>query len=347
MRTRHITISSIKTRQQSNLITNDSTPSQRTQSPGASFEDNREAAITQRNMKEMIEGGSESTNIQIGDDQAFRSNTNSAPIGKQQVNSALGSLSNDVAQLENVDLKEFLAELGYVEDRNYMSFKGDSKIDHVGWKAHVGAAKNEGLAIAKSLSFLRDMKVGHKFDIRDNHANAISKFLTVYPPADQADWEGVIHGLESKMSSFGGVEVDGDMRVITDSARKDENVDDYGKVYMRHGQNTMLKAKMVEDVVVADGKKWGFDLYKDIDAKVIDFDKPLLGHGGTLFFPQTDEKPARLSPEFVYMAIYFNDKIVPDKRNSPNPAGAEMPEGVNEYGKNLKSGQYWEGFDFN
>jgi|GEM_PF-5359296 len=336
----------LKSRQKANLATGETSSPQRKQNPDASIKDNRKAGIAQRNIKEMIEGGSEAEAFQIGSNHLSLSESGRAPVGNHTATAALESVTSDVAQLENVDLKEYLEELGYVKDRNYRSFKGDSKIEHVGWKAHVGAAKNEGLAIAKSLSFLRAMKVGHKFDIRDNHENAIDKFLTVYPPADKADWEVVIHGLESKMSSFGGVDVDGDMRVITDSARKDENVDDYGKVYMRHGQNTNLTAGMVEDVVVADGKKWGFDLYKDIDEKVIDFDTPLLGYKGTLFFPRTDEQPAQLSPQFIYMAIFFNNKIVPDKRNSPNPADAEMPEGVNEYGKNLKAGQYWEGFNY-
>ncbi|WP_298771118.1 hypothetical protein [uncultured Shewanella sp.] len=252
-----------------------------------------------------------------------------------------------LVQCKNKMLASYLKGLKYFEDRNYMVFKGESEIDHVGWKAHIGAAKNEGLDIAKAVSFLRDQKIGHKFDISDNDAGAVNKFLTVYPPADEADWEMVIHQLETIMKKFDGTEIDGDMRVKSSRARQDENVDDYGQVYMRHGQNTMLKEDNVGGIIEKSGKQWGYDVYKSSEEEVIKFDKPLLGTDGILFFPKTDTQPQSLNPNTVYMAILYGGKIVPDRRETPNPAEAELPPGVNEYGKNLRPGEYWEGFNFN
>lgn len=218
-----------------------------------------------------------------------------------------------------VTLKEYLLGQGYKLDRNYLSWgKGDTA--HVSWKAHVGSGNAaERLAIAQTVSpMLMGQKVSHKFDFTVTR-DPIDKFLTVYPPQAEEDWELLVTMLEAAVGSFATVEVSGDMPV-----------GETGKVHMRHGQNTPLTIGMLTGLdVKEEGKVGPFPQY--VGSVVQGGGLPLLVHGRTMFFSKTPDAPAELNSDYVYMAILVDGRIVPDKREEPNPANVPLPPGVKKF----------------
>jgi hypothetical protein len=218
-----------------------------------------------------------------------------------------------------VTLQDYLQGRGYRIDRNYLSWgKGDTA--HVSWKAHVGSGDaTERLAIAQALGpTLMDNKVSHKFDITATR-DPIDKFLTVYPPEAEEDWEFLVSMLEAAVGSFATVDVTGDMPV-----------GETGKVHMRHGQNTPLKPDMLTGVDVQEGGRIG-PFKQFVGNAVQGGGLPLLISGRTMFFSKTMDAPAQLSPQYIYMAILVDGRIVPDKREEPNPANVPLPPGVKKF----------------
>ncbi len=211
-------------------------------------------------------------------------------------------------------LKETLVELGYEEDRNYMSFHAEDTA-HVGWKAHVGATPEEGVAIIeKAGSVLRRLEVGHKFDMNFTKGS-IQKFLTIYPPENENLWVTILQNLNVSLADMTFVKVEGELQM--------------GRVSMRHGQNTPLTMDMVGDLSLKQEGTLG--KFPRFTGKSVGTDLPLLYAGKKFFFSKTQDEPTELSPKAIYMAIRYNDMVIPDKREEPNPAKAPLPPGVEDY----------------
>ena len=230
---------------------------------------------------------------------------------------------------EEDELIGLLTKQGYKVDRKYCSFKGEAKLNHVGWKLHVNAGQGERFEIIKRLAFLRQAEINHKFDVGDKEG-VIDKFLTVYPPTDASEefWSDLVEQITSKLSGLTNTAVKDDMEV---GLTKPGSIG-AGKAFMRHGQNTPLLPGMVTDLVHDTGEKWnGYAVYKPLLEGVVDEGLQLLCSGNTLFF---NKKPGNaiqgLSPATVYMAILVNGKIVPDKREEPNPGNAPLPKGLRQ-----------------
>lgn len=218
-----------------------------------------------------------------------------------------------------VTMKDYLLGSGYKLDRNYLSW-GTGELAHVSWKAHVGSGDAaQRLAIAHAVSpILTSWKIFHKFDYSDTEG-PIDKFLTVYPPEDEEDWELIVNMLDTAVGSFATVKVSGDMPV-----------GETGKVHMRHGQNTPLTPGMLTGLDVREAGTIGS--YKQFVGSAVQSDGlPLLMHGQTMFFSKTGEAPVGLSPLYVYMAILVDGRIVPDKREEPNPANVPLPPGIKKF----------------
>ncbi len=165
---------------------------------------------------------------------------------------------------------------------------------------------------------LRSWNISHKFD-SSNTQDPIDKFLTVYPPEDEEDWELIVKMLEGAVGSFATVDVAGDMPV-----------GETGKVNMRHGQNTTLTLDMLKGLDVKEGGSLGS--YKQyVGSAVHGGSLPLLINGQTMFFSKTMDAPALLNPQYIYMAILVGDRIVPDKREEPNPAKVPLPPGIKAF----------------
>ncbi|WP_309119242.1 hypothetical protein [Paenibacillus sp.] len=220
-------------------------------------------------------------------------------------------------------LREYLEGNSYSDDgRNYLSW-GVGEIKHVSWKAHVGSADAvERLAMAKAVSpRLRSWDVYHKFDISETEG-PIGKFLTVYPPKEDGDWAHIVTMLENAVSGFAPVEVEGDMPV-----------GETGQVHMRHGQNTPLTPAMLKDVQGVEQKGQLGEYPRYVGEAVQGQGLPLLLEmkKGILFFSKTLKAPPQLSNQHIYMAILVDGRIVPDKREEPNPANVLLPTGVKEF----------------
>ncbi|MCY9691547.1 hypothetical protein [Paenibacillus alginolyticus] len=218
-----------------------------------------------------------------------------------------------------VMLNAYLRGQGYKLDRNYLSW-AMGEMAHVSWKAHVGSSDaTQRLAIAQAVSpMLRSWNISHKFD-SSNTQDPIDKFLTVYPPEDEEDWELIVKMLEGAVGSFATVDVAGDMPV-----------GETGKVNMRHGQNTTLTLDMLKGLDVKEGGSLGS--YKQyVGSAVHGGSLPLLINGQTMFFSKTMDAPALLNPQYIYMAILVGDRIVPDKREEPNPAKVPLPPGIKAF----------------
>lgn len=218
-----------------------------------------------------------------------------------------------------VTLKDYLQGQGYKLDRNYLSW-GMREMAHVSWKAHVGSSDaTQRLAIAQAVSpLLMSWEVSHKFDFT-NTQKPIDKFLTVYPPDAEEDWELLVSILETAVGSYATVDVSGDMPV-----------GETGKVNMRHGQNTPLTLDMLTGLDVREEGSIG--PYKQyVGSAVQGSGLPLLINDQTMFFNKTMEAPDQLSPQFVYMAILVDGRIVPDKREEPNPANVSLPPGIKKF----------------
>lgn len=206
----------------------------------------------------------------------------------------------------SVTMRDYLNEMGYAEDRNYMSW-GLGEIAHVSWKAHVGSGDaSQRLAISQAVSpLLKSLKLYHKFDITQT-PKAIDKFLTVYPPQEEEDWDYIVNMLEVALSGFATVDVTGDMPV-----------GGTGKVNMRHGQNTPLTPSMLRGIAVKSEGKVGE--FTKLEGTAVQGDGlPLWEYGGKLFFSKNMEPPSReeLNPNTIYMAILVDERIVPDKGRS-------------------------------
>jgi hypothetical protein len=221
----------------------------------------------------------------------------------------------------SLTMSDYLQSMGYKQDRNYLSW-GLGEIAHVSWKAHVGSSDaNQRLAISQAVSpLLMSLKVFHKFDISPTQ-KPIDKFLTVYPPEAEEEWEDIVSMLESALSGFATVDVIGDMPV-----------GGTGKVNMRHGQNTPLTPSMLEGIEVYSDGKVG-DFTKLVGTAVQGSGLPLWEFGGKLFFSKTIEPPSKeeLNPQSIYMAILVDGRIVPDKREEPNPANVPLPPGITKF----------------
>lgn len=216
-------------------------------------------------------------------------------------------------------MNDYLKERGYKADRNYWSW-GAGGLAHVSWKAHVGSGDaTQRLAIAQTISpLLMDCGISHKFDNKETEG-PLDKFLTVYPPKDEAEWQMLVSDLEAAVGGFVTVDVSGDMPV-----------GETGKVHMRHGQNTPLSVGMLIGLDVREeGKVGPFTRY--VGDPVHGDGLPLLVAGETMFFSKTMEAPAKLSPEHIYMAILVDGRIVPDRREEPNPANVPLPTGVKRF----------------
>lgn len=221
----------------------------------------------------------------------------------------------------SVTMRDYLNEMGYAEDRNYMSW-GLGEIAHVSWKAHVGSGDaSQRLAISQAVSpLLKSLKLYHKFDITQT-PKAIDKFLTVYPPQEEEDWDYIVNMLEVALSGFATVDVTGDMPV-----------GGTGKVNMRHGQNTPLTPSMLRGIAVKSEGKVGE--FTKLEGTAVQGDGlPLWEYGGKLFFSKNMEPPSReeLNPNTIYMAILVDGRIVPDKREEPNPANVPLPPGIKKF----------------
>jgi len=226
--------------------------------------------------------------------------------------------NNDVLKL-----REYLEGNNYSGDgRNYLSW-GVGEIKHVSWKAHVGSADAaERLAMAKAVSSrLINWDVYHKFDISENEG-PIGKFLTVYPPKEEGDWVHIVGMLENAVSGFAPVEVEGDMPV-----------GETGQVHMRHGQNTPLTLDMIKGVKGVERSGQLGEYPQFVGDAVQGEGLPLLLAGGKLFFSKTMEAPPELNIKHIYMAILVGGRIVPDKREEPNPANVPLPTGVKAFEK--------------
>ncbi|MDU0201140.1 hypothetical protein ACYEXS_06945 [Paenibacillus sp. MAH-36] len=250
--------------------------------------------------------------------EAFSKREVMAPLTRQQ---EIVEEKKEIKASETMD--DYLEKSGYEQDRNYMSW-GNGTIAHVSWKAHVGSGDaSQRLAIAQMVSpLLKSWKAYHKFDITQT-SKPIDKFLTVYPPKDEEEWEIIVNMLESALGGFATVDVTGDMPV-----------GETGKVNMRHGQNTPLTSSMTEGIdVIPDGKVGEFT--KLVGPAVQSGGLPLWEFGGKLFFSkvETMEPPSRdkLNPNTIYMAILVDGRIVPDKREEPNPANVPLPKGVKKF----------------
>lgn len=220
-------------------------------------------------------------------------------------------------------VKEALQTIGgYKEDRNYMSW-GAGALPHVGWKAHVGAAAGDRVGMTQAAgAVLRKFGVFHKFDI-SGAGGTIEKFITIYPPEDEESWAVLIETLEPVLAEFGRVAVTHDMAV-----------GETGQVHMRHGQNTPLTQGILDESGITLEESGAIGDFPRYTGEAIAFmDLPLLSiKGGPFFFNKSGETPPEtLTPETVYMAILFNGKIVPDRREEPNPANAPLPTGVSEF----------------
>lgn len=218
-----------------------------------------------------------------------------------------------------VTLEDYLLGQRYKPDRNYLSW-GMGGMAHVSWKAHVGSGDaTQRLAIAQAVSpMLISWKVTHKFDFT-NTQDPIDKFLTVYPPEAEDEWELLVNMLEEAVGSYATVEVTGDMPVGKT-----------GKVNMRHGQNTPLMLDMLKGLDVKEEGSIG-PHKQYVGSAVQGGGLPLLINGQTMFFSKTMEAPAQLNPRYVYMAILVDGRIVPDKREEPNPANVPLPPGIKKY----------------
>ncbi|MCY9659243.1 hypothetical protein P5G65_21180 [Paenibacillus chondroitinus] len=248
--------------------------------------------------------------------EAFSKREVIAPLTRQQ---EIVEEKKEMKASETMD--EYLKKSGYKQDRNYMSW-GNGTIAHVSWKAHVGSGDaSQRLDIAQMVSpLLKSWEVYHKFDITPT-PKPIDKFLTVYPPDADEEWENIVNMLESALGGFATVDVTGDMPV-----------GETGKVNMRHGQNTPLTPSMLRGVDVASDGKVG-DFTKMVGTAVQGDGLPLWELGGKLFFNkiETAEPPSKLNPNTIYMAILVDGRIVPDKREEPNPANVPLPKGVKKF----------------
>lgn len=235
---------------------------------------------------------------------------------EHQTDSSVTQKMNNVIQMDNDALIQLLGDAYHV-DRNYRSWMNGAQTAHVGWKAHIGANPIDMIDMATQLGArLRALDVPHKFDISSDD-NAISKFLTIYPPPEETTWANVIANVEPLLNNYGDVDIESDMQV-----------GNTGRVRMRHGQNTNLSVANAGDLIQPDGTLGAYTQYS---GDAIGVDLPLLSAGGTLFFSKTEAAPEALNPGHIFMAVRHNDQIMPDRREIPNPLNEPMPEGVQEY----------------
>lgn len=238
-------------------------------------------------------------------------------------------LIEEVPVSEKDELIRHLKGLGYEEDRNYYYFNDGNDSTHVSWKLHVNASEGERFEIIKRLAFLRKDGISHKFDVSDK-AGQIDKFLTVYQPSDASEefWSSIVEQITDRLGGLANTAVSGDMEV----ASTKPGISGTGKAFMRHGQNTTLSPEMAKDFVCDSKEKWmGYAVYKPLRDGVIPEGSQLLCAGNKLFFNKKPGTPIPvLSPVHIYMAILFGGKIVPDKREEPNPANAPLPKGLRQ-----------------
>jgi hypothetical protein len=88
---------------------------------------------------------------------------------------------------------------------------------------------------------------------------------------------------------------------------------------------------MLKDVegIEQHGQLGGFQQY--VGDAVQEEGLPLLLGKGLFFFNKTMEAPAQLTTDGIYMAILVDGRIVPDKREEPNPANVPMPPGIKKF----------------
>lgn len=237
----------------------------------------------------------------------------------------LGHPNGGSIQRVDESLRKILEEGGdYALKDPFMTYtKATNTNDKdVDWKAHVGVKKSQDRAqvIKEVAPILKSAGISHKFDIKNAEVDdAVLKFLTIYPPADETSWAPLIANIEKSIS------------VITLFDENTEKGVMGGKVAMRHGQINALTAKKINEagIEITSTKKEGLIQWYTVNdpAKVSDpsLQKKFLYHSGqgTFFFMvpgETGEKP--------YPAIIFDGILRPDPRKEWNPFGATLPTGV-------------------
>jgi len=236
-----------------------------------------------------------------------------------------------VLQLKEMEeLIQYLSGQDYARERNYMTWKqGPRLLPHVGWKAHIAGTADTSLKIIETVCpFLINNGMGHKVDINDEVFTTSRKFITIYAANDDV-FQEIIPTLEKLLSSVGStrdIAIEGDMSVGAQ-----------GLVWMRHGQNTPLTRKILVDKGIGLNEcksrktctQWtGIDVTYSEEWRYL---WSAAGDDGPFFFTREDNLPPDLNPKTVAMAILYNGKILPDLRDDPNPANAQLPSGVQQW----------------
>ncbi|MDN5798054.1 MAG: hypothetical protein L0H79_20235 [Intrasporangium sp.] len=250
-----------------------------------------------------------------------------------------GWLGGIRGQIDGVFRKQWPASLAgllnqhshYHPDRTFLVADGPEftyPLPHVAWKAHLGASRQTAFQVlAAALPVLKALGVQHKVDTDPDVFTKTNKFVTIYPPRDEALWPKLIAVLDVVP---GTVQVAGELPVGRS-----------GAVGMRHGQITGLDQAVLAQYklsLVLEGKKVaGYSCCSIIDDRS---KKPLTLvpapwdaslptfltlHSRVVHVVQHVKASGK---DKVAPAILHEGVIRPDPRQEPNPFKVDLPEGV-------------------
>lgn len=233
-------------------------------------------------------------------------------------------LSTKAAQPIQLELDEDLAgslrEEGYNGPVNgqYMAYTGEnSSGEDVDWKAHIGVIKaNRAAAVAAVSTRLKALDVSHKFDVND--AASLPKFVTIYPPAEQEQWAGIISSLEGGLSGIGTI-----VEESTEAVGA-------GLVSMRHGQITALTADKIAaaEITLTKGRTQAHPRGNIVYYTINEAEKRWEGQAGEFAHVSFMGAYFFMTPAGPKAAVIWDGQLRADPRAEWNPFEIALPEGL-------------------